>query len=202
MAYLASDGTTAAFDRELVEERDARRRSIPANAGEQHIVVNVHGFIDRAEQQRIQRELDAAPHATAISLNIDSEGGATVPVIDTFIVLRRHPATTKIAVIHDRCQSGAVIVAMAADQRIAHPNSSLLLHPSALSISVNDDRRWTAADLRRKADDLQKIDEEFDELVALRAGCALSAIAEESHDEEPTPIQVALALGLIHEVRP
>ncbi|WP_164761881.1 MULTISPECIES: ATP-dependent Clp protease proteolytic subunit [unclassified Mesorhizobium] len=189
-------GTSSA---EMAEMRVAASRArASGSAGPEHIDVDIHGHITRETYDRVKARLDAAPFARAINIDIDSHGGFVLPSVDLFVVIDRHPAERKVARLR-QCASGAALVAMAADIRIAAPGCEILLHPSTMAL-VDDGRRYTAEDLEHSADLMRQVDADILSVVAQRTGADRAVLAAEAATEVPADLAWCRAHRIIHEI--
>ncbi len=200
LKLLSSDGTLEPTADEIAHAEaratQARSMGIP---GADHLEIRIEGRIDRDMYERVNAQLDAAPCAQSIELFIDSEGGECGSTIDLYIKLRRHPAAKKVARLLSRCESASVLIAVAADHRIATPDTKILLHPSSFELHNGD--RWTAEELAEKANELRSVDDDFNTIMAQRTGTDVEIIARESTTEDFSPLSWCLVHGIIHEVQ-
>ncbi|MER9733045.1 ATP-dependent Clp protease proteolytic subunit [Mesorhizobium sp. M0217] len=184
---------------ELAEMREeASRARANGSAGPDHIDIDINGDISRETFERVKAKLDAAPFAKSIDIRIDSRGGDCFPSVDLFVVIERHPADKKVAILK-QCASGAVLVAMAADIRLAAPGCEILLHPSSM-VLVDDGRRYTAEELQRQADFMRKIDTDILTVIAQRSGADPAILAAEAATELPSTLAWCQQRGIVHEI--
>jgi ATP-dependent protease ClpP protease subunit len=187
---------SASFMAAARERATAARRA--GRAGPQSLSIDIEGEINAALADSVDVQLAAAPHARRLTLFLDSFGGEVAAAKRIHRAIRKHPASSKQAVILDKCHSAAVIVAVAADYRKALPHASILMHRTERNPA--DRGRWTAAQYARNASDLQTIDDELLEVLAERTGGSRAALANEEANEKKTPLMKALGMGVIHEI--
>lgn len=190
------DPTPAEMAASRAEAEAARANG---TAGPDQVHLEVRGNIDRARYQALKDQLDAAPYAREITMAIDSNGGDLFAVTDFFVIVRRHPAELKSAVIFGRAESGALICALAADRRVAHWYSSVLLHPCAFDFTEHPER-WTAERISREAEYLRDCDRDLFQLIASRSCADVTTIAAEASNEAPSPMDWCVRNGIIHRV--
>ncbi len=158
--------------------------------------VDIAGEIDWPMVERVAEQLDAHSDAAELRMRINSNGGEFGAAFDLYVHLSRHRAGRKIAHI-DNAQSGALLVAMAADERIASVGAPILLHSTAQT-PVG---RWTAAKHAETADFLGWCDANMAAIFADRTGHPAAVFAAAMRDEELAPLDWCLHHNLITEVR-
>lgn len=158
--------------------------------------IDIRGDIDRKLLALVAAGLEDHPDAALLDIQIDSPGGHFGAAYDLYVVLRRHRAARKTARIR-RAESGALLVAMAADERIADVGAPFLLHAAAQS----PDGRWTAAQHLEAAADLEWIDSNMAAMFAYRTGCPIGVFVAAMADEEHAPLDWCLRHGIITKIK-
>ncbi|MBZ9603960.1 ATP-dependent Clp protease proteolytic subunit [Phyllobacterium chamaecytisi] len=197
LELLSHNGTLEPTAEETAEALD---RAAIYRSGPDHLEIVVDGYINREMYDRLKQQIDAAPCAHYLTLMINSDGGECAPSIDLYILLRRHPAPIKVALLQSRCESAAVLIALAADLRIAQADTNILLHPTSYELHKGS-VRWTAKDIEEKAAELRSIDDDFNTITSQRTGCDVAIIQRESETEQPSTLAWCLANGFVHEVQ-
>jgi len=163
-----------------------------------HIEIAIKGPIDELVFCDTVEKLASAPAAHSIDLIIDCPGGECFPAMLLHKKLRDHPAERKTAHIVGGCESGGLMIALAADRRIASRKASFLIHQVR---SVGDIvTAWKAEDFQRQADQFRAIDADLITIIAQRTGIDVSTIRDTASDEEPSSIEWCLENGIIHEI--
>ncbi|MGB3501860.1 MAG: ATP-dependent Clp protease proteolytic subunit [Mesorhizobium sp.] len=158
--------------------------------------IDIVGEIDRDLTACIAAELEDCAEAVELEVYVDSPGGDFAAAFDLFVHIARHRAGRKTAIIR-RAESGALLAALAADQRIAEPGASILLHgASAPCIG-----RETAAAHLEAAEHLRWLDANKAALFAHRTGMSPEIFAAAMADEEPAPLAWCLANNLITQIQ-
>lgn len=176
---------------------DFRDKPAGPSGDEPAVRINIYGDINQRMAARVAAQLEGAPEAGAINLHIDSNGGEFGPAFDIFVLLRRHRAATKIAHVV-RAESGAALVMLAADHRIAMPGAPVLLHGAAIAVQPG---RWTADQHADAADLLRWVDDQQAAIFAYRTGRPAEIFATAMGDEESATPEWLLANNLIHEIK-
>lgn len=201
LKLLSTNGTLEPTAEETAKAvRFATAQQAKGEGGPVHLDILINGRINRELCSVVETQLKEAPAAQSIALYIDSEGGECGPSIDLHILIRRHPAPLKVAHLLGRCESAALLVALAADRRVAQGNTSVLLHNAAYE-AIDIHSRWTAKHLETLASELQSIDDDFNAIMSQRTGCPVSAISVESKTEDQSSLRWCLDNGFIHEVQ-
>ena len=176
------------------KSRDEAPMSYPI-AGE----VRIEGLIDDSMVHSIQDQLAPIPYALDLTVTIDSRGGDFDAAVRAYKAIRWHPAARKTAVLGQRCQSAAVIVALACDRRVASHKTKLLVH--GVGSKPDHSEHWSVVRHLEEIRRLAELDAEMFNLFCDRVpGLDLTTIAALAGDEDSTPLADALQLGLIHEV--
>ncbi|MCQ9144570.1 MULTISPECIES: ATP-dependent Clp protease proteolytic subunit [Brucella/Ochrobactrum group] len=163
-----------------------------------HIQIDIKGSITEELFCDVMEKLASVPAAHSIDLIIDCPGGECFPAMLLHKQLRDHPAERKTAHIVGSCESGGLLIALAADRRIASRKASFLIHQTRCGeYSVTS---WTTGDFQRQADQFRAIDADLITIIAQRTGIDVSTIRDTASDEEPSSIEWCLENGIIHEI--
>lgn len=158
-------------------------------------LIEIIGEIDQAMPERVHRQLaDADDH---LRLIVGSQGGDYDAASQIYEAIRQHPARLKTAFIGE-ASSGALLIALAADRRVAVRDASILLHVA--SQAPTDSRRWTAREYFAAARRLRRIDEEIAAMFSRRTGRPASVFLKEMKSETEAPLAWCLQNKIIHEV--
>ena len=122
---------------------------------------------DEGSADRFRRMLDGYPSARRIRLYVNSDGGDVKEGYGIYAMLKRHPAH-KVAFVDGIAASIASIICMAADEIVMYRNAMMVIHNMSCGVYGN------AAELRKAADDLDKIMEGNRQVYLSRAGEKLS----------------------------
>ncbi|MDF2621323.1 MAG: Clp protease [Xanthobacteraceae bacterium] len=174
----------------------ARRAEAEAAGWTGPVSIDIIGDIDTTMAERVGALLDAAPRAEHVVITIDSPGGRFPAALDIHALLAGHPAKRKVARIR-RAESAAILVAMAADWRVAEPGAVILLHAAAMPASA---ARLTAAAHREAARHLGWLDGQTAKLMERRTGTAAKVFMDAMQDEAPSSIDWCLRYGVVNEV--
>ena len=117
----------------------------------------------KTSQNYFAEKLDKYKGVKEIRLYINSEGGSVEQGYGIYANLSRHPAN-KICYIDGFANSIASVIAMACDKIIMYPNSIMGIH------NVSEIVYGNAAELRKTADDLDRIMEGNREIYLQRSG--------------------------------
>lgn len=162
--------------------------------------VEIRGDIDQSLRERVEAELWAKHTARHLDIHIDSDGGDFDCSVALYRAIRFAPALTKTARMGRQCSSGALIIAMAGDLRIARADTEIVLHLVASSPPQNC--RWTAAEHITAARLQSIMDRRMLSLMADRTGADFDALAAEASHERPSELAWCLKHGIVHEVAP
>ena len=116
----------------------------------------------KTSQEYFAKKLDEYKNVKQIKLYINSEGGSVEHGYGIYANLKRHPAE-KICYVDGFANSVASIIAMACDRIIMYPNSIMGIH------NISEVVYGNAAELRKAADDLDRIMEGNREIYLLRS---------------------------------
>ena len=123
-----------------------------------------HGGANEITPAQFQKELAALGDISTLDVYINSPGGDIFAGFSLYNILNRHPATKKNVHIDGLAASAASVVAMAGDTIKMPENATLMIHNA-----------WTytgggAEDLRRTADELDRINDQIAGIYAARTG--------------------------------
>lgn len=197
---MFSDDGTSLEPTEAVKQRNIKLAERHRAKGDyvRHIEIDIRGSITEELFCDVMEKLASAPAAHSIDLIIDCPGGECFPAMLLHKKLRDHPAERKTAHIVGNCESGGLLIALAADRRIASRKASFLIHQSRSGeYSVTS---WKAGDFQRQADQFRAIDADMFALIAQRTGIDVSTIQNIASDEIPSSIEWCLQNGVIHEI--
>lgn len=138
-----------------------------------------------------REELAKYSDVTQINLYINSRGGSVFEGTAIYNQLRRHPAHKTVYVDGFAC-SIASVIAMAGDEVIMPRNALMMVHNAMMGVWGN------AAELRKAADDLEKINEAGREAYLQKAGDKLTpeVIAQLEDDETWLTAEECIRYGL------
>lgn len=138
-----------------------------------------------------REELTAHPDVTQIKIFINSYGGSVFEGTAIYNQLKRHPAHKTVYVDGFAC-SIASVIAMAGDEIVMPRNALMMVHNMMMGVMGN------AAELRKAADDLDKINEAGREAYLQKAGDKLTpeVIAQLEDDETWLTAEECIRYGL------
>ena len=138
-----------------------------------------------------REELAAHPDVTQINIYINSYGGSVFEGTAIYNQLKRHPAHKTVYVDGFAC-SIASVIAMAGDEIVMPRNALMMVHNMMMGVMGN------AAELRKAADDLDKINEAGREAYLQKAGDKLTPemIAQLEDDETWLTAEECIRYGL------
>lgn len=138
-----------------------------------------------------REELAAHPDVDQINIYINSYGGSVFEGTAIYNQLRRHPAHKTVYVDGFAC-SIASVIAMAGDEIVMPRNALMMVHNMWMGVCGN------AAELRKAADDLDKINEAGREAYLQKAGDKLTpeVIAQLEDDETWLTAEECIEYGL------
>lgn len=136
-------------------------------------------------------ELAAHPEVSQINIYINSQGGSVIEGTAIYNQLKRHPAHKTVYVDGFAC-SIASVIAMAGDEVVMPRNAMMMLHNMWMVVQGN------AAELRKAADDLDKMNEAGREAYLQKVGdkLTLEMIAKMEDDETWLTAQECMEYGL------
>ena len=136
-------------------------------------------------------ELAAHPEVSQINIYINSQGGSVIEGTAIYNQLKRHPAHKTVYVDGFAC-SIASVIAMAGDEVVMPRNTMMMLHNMWMVVQGN------AAELRKAADDLDKMNEAGRAAYLQKAGDKLTPemIAQMEDDETWLTAQECMEYGL------
>lgn len=138
-----------------------------------------------------REELARYPDVRQINLYINSYGGSVFEGTAIYNQLRRHPAHKTVYIDGFAC-SVASVIAMAGDEIVMPRNALMMVHNMWMYVQGN------AAELRKAADDLDKINEAGRAAYLAKAGDKLTPeiIAQLEDDETWLTAEDCMAYGL------
>lgn len=138
-----------------------------------------------------REELAKYPDVQQINLYINSYGGSVFEGTAIYNQLRRHPAHKTVYVDGFAC-SIASVIAMAGDEVVMPRNALMMVHNMAMGVFGNSE------ELRKAADDLDKINEAGREAYLQKAGDKLTPemIAQMEADETWLTAEECIQYGL------
>lgn len=138
-----------------------------------------------------REKLAEFPDVTQINLYINSYGGSVFEGTAIYNQLRRHPAHKTVYIDGFAC-SVASVIAMAGDEIVMPRNALMMVHNMWMDV------RGNAAELRKAADDLDKINEAGREAYLQKAGDKLTpeVIARMEDDETWLTAEECIQYGL------
>ena len=136
-------------------------------------------------------ELDARPDVRQINIYINSYGGSVFEGTAIYNQLKRHPAHKTVYIDGFAC-SVASVIAMAGDEIVMPRNALMMVHNMWMYVQGN------AAELRKAADDLDKINEAGRAAYLEKAGDKLTPemIAELEDGETWLTAEECISYGL------
>lgn len=136
-------------------------------------------------------ELDARPDVRQINIYINSYGGSVFEGTAIYNQLKRHPAHKTVYIDGFAC-SVASVIAMAGDEIVMPRNTLMMVHNMWMYVQGN------AAELRKAADDLDKINEAGRAAYLEKAGDKLTPemIAELEDGETWLTAEECISYGL------
>ena len=136
-------------------------------------------------------ELAAHPEVSQINIYINSQGGSVIEGTAIYNQLKRHPAHKTVYVDGFAC-SIASVIAMAGDEVVMPRNTMMMLHNMWMVVQGN------AAELRKAADDLDKMNEAGRAAYLQKAGDKLTPemIAQMEDDETWLTAHECMEYGL------
>ncbi|BCH10457.1 hypothetical protein MesoLj131c_47150 [Mesorhizobium sp. 131-3-5] len=157
--------------------------------------IHVIGEITQNLATSVCDHLRAAHLSPNINVVLDTEGGEYAEALRIFRAIAWHPATTKRATLLKRCLSAGTIVMMACDERIASPDTQILIHMVEGRPELRE--RWNVFRHVEAARRLRAVDAQMLNLIADRSGADLQALVAEAATESLTSLEWCLRQGLI-----
>ena len=150
------------------------RKYFSLEKAKQTATLNIYGDITSwpwlesdVSASNLSKQLEALTDVDEINVYINSYGGEVAEGLAIYNALRRHKAKVRTFCDGFACSIASVIF-MAGEERIMNESSLLMIHNAWSCVSGN------AAELRKQADDLEKITE-----ASVKAYKAHSSLAEE-----------------------
>lgn len=166
------------------------------NAGELFLygeISDTSWFGDEVTPAQFQRELAALGDISSLNVYINSPGGDIFAGFTLYNMLNRHPAE-KTVYIDGLAASAASVVAMAGDSIKMPANATLMIH-NAWTYTSGD-----AEELRKTADELERINGQIAEIYASRTGKDKDEISALMAEETWMSGTEALEMGFIDEL--
>lgn len=148
---------------------------------------------DEVTPKQFKEDLDALGDITELRIYINSGGGDVFAGQAIYSMLKRHSAT-KIVYIDGLAASIASVIAMAGDKIIMPTNAMMMIH-KCWTIALGN-----AAEMRKIADDLDKIDESIIAAYVGKTGLDETDIIELMEDETWMTAQDAIDYGFADEI--
>jgi ATP-dependent protease ClpP protease subunit len=148
----------------------------------------------------VRWQLDRVDLRAGLRFDINSSGGMIDEALKIYTHLRALPVPVSGRAV-GCCESAAVLVLLAAGHRVAKEDARILVH--ACRITREDlppSTSFTARDLGRRADDLQRRDSEIADLMAARTGHYRHFFEDQMQHEESLSHYQWLESGLVHEI--
>jgi ATP-dependent Clp protease, protease subunit len=150
---------------------------------------------DGVSSRHVIEALNKVPRAKEIRTFINSPGGDAFEGMAIYSALSRHQAKVTVE-IDGTAASAASIIAMAGDTiRIAEAGFFMIHNPFTLAMG-------TAADMRKMADDLERVGASMRDVYVARTGQAAEAVTAALDAETWFSGNEAVAWGLATEVMP
>lgn len=148
---------------------------------------------DEVTPKQFKEDLDALGDITELRIYINSGGGDVFAGQAIHSMLKRHSAT-KIVYIDGLAASIASVIAMAGDKIIMPTNAMMMIH-KCWTIALGN-----AEEMRKIADDLDKIDESIIAAYVGKTGLDETDIIELMEDETWMTAQDAIDYGFADEI--
>src|SRR5690625_2334560 len=159
--------------------------------------ITKYAWEERGEKSAkiFQQELEELGDVETINLYVNSPGGSVFEGIAIHNMLKRHPARV-VAHVDALAASIASVIIMAADEIRMHGNSMLMIH-NAWTFAIGN-----SAELRKQADDLDRINESAVLSYLAKAGEKLEeeTLREMMDEETWLSASEAFEYGLCDEV--
>ena len=160
----------------------------------------IYGYIestkwydDDVTPKEFKKDLDALGDIDTLNIYINSGGGDVFAAQAIYSMLNRHKAQ-KTTYVDGLAASAASVIAMVGDKRIMPNNAMLMIH-KAWSIAVGN-----ANDFRKRADDLEKIEESIISVYQEKSGLEREKIIELMTAETWMTAKEAKDYGFIDEI--
>jgi ATP-dependent protease ClpP protease subunit len=141
----------------------------------------------------------SAQRAERIHLHVDSGGGNIHEALAIFSALRAYPGTIT-ASAHGECSSAATIIFLAGDFRAMAADTRMLIHGARVGRGDLAESYFTACTFRDHAQRLETLDGHMLDILSMRSGYHREAFATELLTETQLSAEVALSMGLVHEI--
>ena len=154
-------------------------------------VIGIYGAIGlQANFSNFAKELNALKNESEILIDIFSPGGSVSEGFQIYNAIKRHPAKFT-ARIDSLAGSIATIIAMAADKIQMSTGALFLIHKPFLGTGGNSD------ELRKKANDLDKIEKEALKVYSEKSSQNQADIKKWMQEETPWNAETAKKRGFI-----
>lgn len=169
--------------------------NVRAEAEQKEVSVSIRGFIGEwgVSDSELIREIEAAGDVEMINVSINSRGGEVDHGLAIYNYLRTHAALVNVRV-DGIAASAASIIAMAGDE-ITMPANALMMVHNPWTFAMGD-----AAEMRKTADDLEKIEKALLATYTARAQKNEADIKALLDDETWLTAQEAKELGFADTV--
>mgnify|MGYP003936175649 CR=1 FL=1 len=148
---------------------------------------------DETTPKQFKEELDSLGDIDTLNVYINSPGGDVFAGITIYNMLKRHPATKNVY-IDGLAASIASVIAMAGDSIIMPKNAMMMIH-KAWGVCIGN-----ANDMRKFADDLEKIEESIVESYMTKASISEDEIKSMMDAETWLSAEECYGYGLCTEV--
>jgi ATP-dependent Clp protease protease subunit len=160
----------------------------------------IYGYIestkwydDDVTPKEFKKDLDALGDIDTLNIYINSGGGDVFAAQAIYSMLNRHKAQ-KTTYVDGLAASAASVIAMVGDKRIMPNNAMFMIH-KASSIAAGN-----ASDFRKRADDLEKIEESIISVYQEKSGLEREKIIELMTAETWMTAKEAKDYGFIDEI--
>lgn len=148
---------------------------------------------DEVTPKQFNDDLAALGDISELAVFINSPGGDVFAGITIYHILKRHPAA-KTVHVDGIAASAASIVAMAGDRIVMPKAATMMIHNAWALVAGNK------GDMRKMADELERVDGQLADLYAERTGKDRDQIAAWMDEERWMSGEEALADGFCDEV--
>jgi ATP-dependent Clp protease protease subunit len=150
-------------------------------------------YSDDVTPKEFKKELDALGEIDTLNIYINSGGGDVFAAQAIYSMLNRYKAK-KTTYVDGLAASAASVIAMVGDKRIMPNNAMLMIH-KAWSIAIGN-----ADDFRKRADDLEKIEESIIAVYQEKSGIEREKVIELMAAETWMTAKEAKEYGFIDEI--
>ena len=187
-----------------IEQQRARAQAAingPRAQGDDVIELDVYDivgggwFYGGITAQAVRDRLKRSPNAKTIRLRMNSEGGEVFEGVAIYNLLNEHPARVEVT-IDALCASIATIIACAGDEIRMADSAWFMIHNPWVRMGGE------SKDLRRQADVLDGMAEQFAAIYHARTGLSVEQLREKMDAETWMKASEAKALGFVDVVQP